>query len=130
MPRYEIIIYWSQADEAFIAEVSKLPACAADGKTYKEALAKVEIIIQEWIGTAKELGRPIPAPRPPRLRLTRFTCETTDQWTKKTFLSRGFTIPARAHVFAGKSGTRTKTGDRRRAIGLQSVPNFWQDARL
>src|SRR6266481_3034000 len=63
MPRYEIIIYWSQADEAFIAEVPELPGCAADGKTYKEALANVEIIIQEWIETAKELGRPIPAPR-------------------------------------------------------------------
>src|SRR5205809_5221140 len=62
MTRYEIIIYWSQADEAFIAEVPELPGCAADGKTYKEALANVEIIIQEWIETAKELGRPIPAP--------------------------------------------------------------------
>jgi predicted RNase H-like HicB family nuclease len=63
MPRYEIIIYWGQADKAFIAEVPALPGCAADGKTYKEALANVEIIIQEWIETAKELGRPIPAPR-------------------------------------------------------------------
>jgi predicted RNase H-like HicB family nuclease len=63
MPRYEIIIYWSQADEAFIAEVPELPGCAADGKTYNEALANVETIIQEWIETAKELGRPIPAPR-------------------------------------------------------------------
>jgi predicted RNase H-like HicB family nuclease len=62
MPGYEIIIYWSQADHAFIAEVPELPGCAADGKTYKEALANVEIIIQEWIETAKELGRPIPAP--------------------------------------------------------------------
>jgi len=60
---YEIIIYWSQADEAFIAEVPELPGCAADGKTYKEALANVEIIIQEWIETAAELGRPIAAPR-------------------------------------------------------------------
>jgi len=63
LPRYEIIIYWSQADVAFIAEVPELPGCAADGKTYKEALANVEIIIQEWIETAEELGRPIPAPR-------------------------------------------------------------------
>ena len=47
MPRYEIIIYWSQADEGFIAEVPELPGCSADGKTYKEALANVEIIIQE-----------------------------------------------------------------------------------
>src|SRR5260221_529881 len=63
MTKYEIIIYWNQADEAFIAEVPELPGCAADGKTYKEALANVEIIIQEWLETAKELGRPIPAPR-------------------------------------------------------------------
>jgi predicted RNase H-like HicB family nuclease len=62
MPRYEIIIYWSQADEAFIAEVPELPGCAADGKTHKEALANVGVVIQEWIETAKELGRPIPAP--------------------------------------------------------------------
>lgn len=63
MSKYEIIIYWSQADEAFIAEVPELRGCAADGKTYKEALANVEIIIQEWIETAKELGRAIPTPR-------------------------------------------------------------------
>jgi predicted RNase H-like HicB family nuclease len=63
MSKYEIIIYWSQADQAFIAEVPELPGCAADGKTYREALANVETIIQEWIGTAKELGRPIPVPR-------------------------------------------------------------------
>ena len=63
MSKYEIIIYWSQADEAFIAEVPELPGCAADGRTYKEALANVEIVIHEWIETAKELGRPIPTPR-------------------------------------------------------------------
>lgn len=62
MPRYEIIIYWSQADEAFIAGVPELPGRAADGKTYKEALANVEVIVQEWIETAKELGRHIPIP--------------------------------------------------------------------
>jgi len=63
MTKYEIIIYWSQADEAFIAEVPELPGCTADGKTYKEALANVEIIIQEWLETAKELGRPTPRGR-------------------------------------------------------------------
>jgi len=61
--KYEIIIYWSDEDNAFIAEVPELPGCAADGTTYKEALANVEIIIQEWIETAKELGRPIPEPK-------------------------------------------------------------------
>jgi predicted RNase H-like HicB family nuclease len=63
MPKYEIIIYWSEADQAFIAEVPELPGCAADGKNYKEALANVESIIEEWIATANELGRPIPVPR-------------------------------------------------------------------
>jgi predicted RNase H-like HicB family nuclease len=63
MTKYEIIIYWSQADEAFIAEVPELPGCAADGKSHKEALANVEVIIKEWIEAAQELGRPIPAPR-------------------------------------------------------------------
>ncbi len=61
--KYEIIIYWSQEDQAFIAEVPELPGCAADGKTYQEALANVEVIIREWIETAKELGRPIPVPK-------------------------------------------------------------------
>jgi predicted RNase H-like HicB family nuclease len=63
MTKYEIIIYWSEGDAAFIAEVPELPGCAADGKTYAEALANVEIIIAEWLETAKSLGRTIPAPR-------------------------------------------------------------------
>jgi predicted RNase H-like HicB family nuclease len=63
MTKYEIIIYWSENDSAFIAEVPELPGCAADGKTYAEALANVEIIIAEWIETAKSLGRTIPTPR-------------------------------------------------------------------
>ena len=63
MSKYEIIIYWSNDDDAFIAEVPELPGCAADGKTYNEALANVEIIIQEWIETAKEVGRQIPQPK-------------------------------------------------------------------
>jgi predicted RNase H-like HicB family nuclease len=62
-PRYEVIIYWSDEDEAFIAEVPELPGCAADGPTYGEALANVQGIIAEWIETAIELGRPIPEPR-------------------------------------------------------------------
>lgn len=61
--RYEIIIYWSDEDESFVAEVPELAGCMADGKTYKEALSNVEIIIQEWIETAKELKRPIPQPK-------------------------------------------------------------------
>lgn len=58
--KYEIIIYWSEEDQSFLAEVPELPGCMADGKTHKEALANVEVIIKEWIETATELKRPIP----------------------------------------------------------------------
>lgn len=61
--RYEIILYWSKEDQAFIAEVPELPGCAADGATYYEALANVEVVIREWIETARELGRSVPEPR-------------------------------------------------------------------
>jgi predicted RNase H-like HicB family nuclease len=61
--KYEVIIYWSDEDEAFIAEVPELPGCAADGETYQEALANVEVIVKEWIETANELNRPIPKPK-------------------------------------------------------------------
>jgi predicted RNase H-like HicB family nuclease len=60
---YEIILYWSEEDAAFIAEVPELPGCAADGKTYQEAVQNVELIMQEWIETAREIGRPIPEPK-------------------------------------------------------------------
>lgn len=63
MIKYELIIYWSEEDNAFIVEVPELPGCMADGKTYQEAAENVEIVIQEWIETAKELGRPIPKPK-------------------------------------------------------------------
>jgi predicted RNase H-like HicB family nuclease len=62
-PRYEVILYWSEPDQAFIGEVPELAGCAADGPTYAEALAAVEVVIREWIETARELGRPIPEPR-------------------------------------------------------------------
>lgn len=61
--RYEVIIYWSDEDEAFIAEVPELPGCMADGATYAEALANVEVIADEWTATARELGREIPEPK-------------------------------------------------------------------
>ena len=60
MIRYEIIIYWSEEDRAFVAEVPELPGCMADGATYQEAIVNAETVIQEWIETAQELGRPIP----------------------------------------------------------------------
>ena len=63
MSKYEVIIYWSNDDQAFIAEVPELAGCAADGATHQEALANVETVIREWIETAKELGRPIPDPK-------------------------------------------------------------------
>ena len=63
MTKYEIILYWSAEDESFIAEVPELPGCAADGLTRMEALENVETVIQEWIETARELGRPIPEPK-------------------------------------------------------------------
>ena len=56
--RYEIILYWSKEDQAFIAEVPELPGCAADGATYQEAVANAEVVIKEWIETAQELGAP------------------------------------------------------------------------
>jgi predicted RNase H-like HicB family nuclease len=61
--RYEIIIYWSDDDHAFIAEVPELPGCATDGATYQEAIANAEVVIEEWIETARELGRSIPEPK-------------------------------------------------------------------
>ncbi len=63
MIRYELIIYWSEEDNAFIVEVPELPGCMADRKTYQEALTNAEFIIKEWIETAKELSRPIPEPK-------------------------------------------------------------------
>jgi len=63
MNKYELIIYWSKQDKAFVVEVPELPGCMADGGTYEEALAKAQEVIQEWIETAKALGRPIPQPK-------------------------------------------------------------------
>jgi predicted RNase H-like HicB family nuclease len=63
MSKYEVIIYWSNEDDAYVAEVPELPGCMADGATYQEALANAEQVIQEWIETAQELGRPIPEPK-------------------------------------------------------------------
>ncbi len=63
MIRYEVIIYWSPDDKAFVAEVPELPGCLADGRTYREALENAEEVIQEWIDAARELGRTIPEPK-------------------------------------------------------------------
>ncbi len=61
--KYEMIIYWSEEDQAYIAEVPELAGCIADGHTYEEAARNAEVVIQEWIKTAQKLGRPIPQPK-------------------------------------------------------------------
>ena len=63
MIKYEVILYWSEEDHAFIAEVPELPGCMADGESYQKALANVEVIAQEWIETAHKMGRKIPEPK-------------------------------------------------------------------
>ena len=63
MHKYEVIIYWSEDDQAFLAEVPELPGCMADGATYAEALANAQVAITEWIETAQDLNRDIPVPR-------------------------------------------------------------------
>jgi predicted RNase H-like HicB family nuclease len=65
--RYEVILYWSNEDQAYIAEVPELPGCAADGSSYQEAIANVEVVIDEWIETAKGKGWKIPEPKGRRL---------------------------------------------------------------
>jgi len=63
MYKYEVIVYWSEEDQAFIAEVPELAGCMADGASYEEALKNAQIVIGEWIETARSLGREIPTPR-------------------------------------------------------------------
>jgi len=63
MVKYEIVLYWSEEDQAYIAEVPELPGCITDGTTYEEALKNAEVVIKEWIETAKELGRVVPEPK-------------------------------------------------------------------
>jgi predicted RNase H-like HicB family nuclease len=63
MSKYEIIVYWSDCDNAYLAEVPELVGCMADGKSYTEAIGNAERIINEWIETALSLGRPIPQPK-------------------------------------------------------------------
>ena len=63
MYKYEIIVYWSDDDERFIAEVPELPGCMSDGKTYEEVLKNINVVISEWISTAREAGRDIPKPK-------------------------------------------------------------------
>ncbi|MCH7559565.1 MAG: type II toxin-antitoxin system HicB family antitoxin [Planctomycetes bacterium] len=61
--KYELVIYWSDEDQSFVVEVPELPGCMADGETYEQALANAKQVIEEWIETARDLGRPIPESR-------------------------------------------------------------------
>ena len=61
--RYEMIIYWSSEDQSFVVEVPELPGCMADGETYEDAVVNAKQVIEEWVKTAHELGRPIPEPK-------------------------------------------------------------------
>lgn len=61
--KYELIIYWSDEDQSFVVEVPELPGCMADGATYEQAVMNAKVVIEEWIETARELGRPIPEPK-------------------------------------------------------------------
>ncbi len=61
--KYELIIYWSDEDQAFVVEVPELPGCMADGKTYEQAVANAKVVIDHWIETARELNRPVPEPK-------------------------------------------------------------------
>lgn len=61
--RYKVVLYWSEEDQAILAEVPELPGCMADGATYQEAIANVEVVIPEWLEVAREEGRPIPVPK-------------------------------------------------------------------
>ena len=61
--KYELIIYWSDQDHSFVVEVPELPGCMADGETYELAVVNAKLVIEEWLETARELGRPIPQPK-------------------------------------------------------------------
>jgi predicted RNase H-like HicB family nuclease len=67
MDRYEIIIYWSDDDQAFVADVPEVPGCMAYGNTHEDALANAKAAVQHWIATAREFGDPVPVPKGRRL---------------------------------------------------------------
>lgn len=61
--KYELIIYWSDEDQSFVVEVPELPGCMADGETYEQAVVNAKVVIEQWIESARELGRPVPKPK-------------------------------------------------------------------
>lgn len=69
MYKYEVILYWSNVDGSFVAEVPELPGCMAHGDTQEAALKNINLAIELWIDTAREFGDPIPQPKGERLML-------------------------------------------------------------
>jgi predicted RNase H-like HicB family nuclease len=63
MSKYELIIYWGKEDNAFVVDVPELPGAMADGETYEEAVANAQVVVEEWIESAKSVGRSIPKPK-------------------------------------------------------------------
>jgi predicted RNase H-like HicB family nuclease len=63
MCKYELIIFWSDEDRRYVVEVPELPGCMADGETYEEAIKNAQVVISEWIETARSVGREIPQPK-------------------------------------------------------------------
>lgn len=61
--KYEMVLYWSEEDNAFVVEVPELPGCMADGRDYEEAVRNALVVIREWIEAAREVGREIPEPK-------------------------------------------------------------------
>ncbi len=85
MSKYAVGIYWSEADQAFIAEAPELPGCAADGRTRQEALSSAEVVIRAWIETARELGRPIPQPKHLHRKVELKQAPQGPQWLKELY---------------------------------------------
>ncbi|PKB63919.1 MAG: hypothetical protein BZY80_04855 [SAR202 cluster bacterium Io17-Chloro-G2] len=69
MPKYEIILYWSEEDQVFVAEVPELAGCTAHGDSHESALTNVKDAVQLWIDTTHEFGDPVPEPKGRRLML-------------------------------------------------------------
>lgn len=94
--RYEIVIRWSNEDNAFIAEIPELAGCAADGATYSEAIANIRTVSSEWFKTAKELGRTLPEPA----RLSDRLSTNGIEWTKLAESSLEFWLDEKENVYA------------------------------
>ena len=110
--KYEIILYWSQDDQAFIADVPELPGCAANRATCQDAAVNLEVVIQEWIDTARELGRPIPAPG---IRLMSPKVLLPGQWRQEDSTDRG--LPRQEAINRRISSSPTRHGATENRVG-------------